>query len=63
MAYGVVLLCPVCNQVRLLLYVFEQVTVCFMGDGTTNMGQFYEAMNMAALMKLPIVFVVENNNW
>lgn len=41
----------------------DQVTVCFMGDGTTNMGQFYEAMNMAALMKLPIVFVVENNNW
>lgn len=40
-----------------------QVTVCFMGDGTTNMGQFYEAMNMAALMKLPVVFVVENNNW
>ncbi|XP_022592078.2 pyruvate dehydrogenase E1 component subunit alpha [Cyclospora cayetanensis] len=41
----------------------DQVTVCFMGDGTTNMGQFYEAMNMASLMKLPIVFVVENNNW
>lgn len=41
----------------------DLVTVCFMGDGTTNMGQFYEAMNMAALMKLPIIFVVENNNW
>lgn len=41
----------------------DQVTICFMGDGTTNMGQFYEAMNMAALLKLPIVFLVENNNW
>eukprot|EP00921_Rhytidocystis_pertsovi_P026138 GHVQ01042165.1.p1 GENE.GHVQ01042165.1~~GHVQ01042165.1.p1 ORF type:complete len:482 (-),score=75.65 GHVQ01042165.1:440-1885(-) len=41
----------------------DQVTVCFMGDGSTNMGQFYEAMNMAAIAKLPIIFVVENNNW
>ncbi|PHJ21125.1 pyruvate dehydrogenase complex subunit pdh-e1alpha [Cystoisospora suis] len=41
----------------------DQVTVCFLGDGTTNMGQLYEAMNIAALSKLPIVFVVENNNW
>ncbi|PFH38339.1 pyruvate dehydrogenase complex subunit PDH-E1Alpha [Besnoitia besnoiti] len=41
----------------------DQVTVCFLGDGTTNMGQLYEALNIAALSKLPIVFVVENNNW
>eukprot|EP00920_Eleutheroschizon_duboscqi_P000455 GHVT01001340.1.p1 GENE.GHVT01001340.1~~GHVT01001340.1.p1 ORF type:complete len:419 (+),score=101.11 GHVT01001340.1:483-1739(+) len=39
------------------------VVACFMGDGATNMGQFYEAINVAALAKLPIVFVVENNNW
>eukprot|EP00922_Rhytidocystis_sp_ex-Travisia-forbesii_P065686 GHVS01097561.1.p1 GENE.GHVS01097561.1~~GHVS01097561.1.p1 ORF type:complete len:575 (+),score=86.09 GHVS01097561.1:81-1805(+) len=41
----------------------DQVTVCFTGDGSTNMGQFYEAMNLAAVAKLPIIFVVENNNW
>eukprot|EP00922_Rhytidocystis_sp_ex-Travisia-forbesii_P065688 GHVS01097563.1.p1 GENE.GHVS01097563.1~~GHVS01097563.1.p1 ORF type:complete len:570 (+),score=108.54 GHVS01097563.1:1-1710(+) len=41
----------------------DQVTVCFTGDGSTNMGQFYEAMNLAAVAKLPILFVVENNNW
>ena len=39
------------------------VTVCFFGDGTTNNGQFFECLNMAALWKLPIIFVVENNQW
>ncbi|MEB3249904.1 MAG: pyruvate dehydrogenase (acetyl-transferring) E1 component subunit alpha [Merismopediaceae bacterium] len=41
----------------------NQVTACFFGDGTTNNGQFFECLNMAALWKLPILFVVENNKW
>lgn len=39
----------------------DQVTVCFFGDGTTNIGAFHEALNMAAVWKLPVVFVCENN--
>jgi pyruvate dehydrogenase E1 component alpha subunit len=38
-----------------------QVAVCFFGDGTTNIGAFHEALNMAAVWKAPAVFVCENN--
>lgn len=38
-----------------------QVAVCFFGDGTTNIGAFHEALNFAAIWKLPVVFVCENN--
>lgn len=41
----------------------DQVTACFFGDGATNNGQFFECLNMATLWKLPILFVVENNQW
>jgi acetoin:2,6-dichlorophenolindophenol oxidoreductase subunit alpha len=37
------------------------VAVCFFGDGTTNIGAFHEAVNFAAVWKLPVVFVCENN--
>ena len=39
----------------------DQVTVCFFGDGTTNIGAFHEALNFAAIWKLPVVYVCENN--
>ncbi|MEP7214955.1 MAG: thiamine pyrophosphate-dependent dehydrogenase E1 component subunit alpha [Anaerolineaceae bacterium] len=41
----------------------DNVTVCFFGDGASNEGTFHEAANMAALYKLPLVFVCENNGF
>ncbi len=41
----------------------DNVTVCFFGDGASNEGTFHEAANMAALYKLPVVFVCENNGF
>ncbi|MFF8958128.1 thiamine pyrophosphate-dependent dehydrogenase E1 component subunit alpha [Streptomyces sp. NPDC014894] len=38
-----------------------QVTVCFFGDGATNIGAFHEALNLAVVWNLPVVFVCENN--
>src|SRR5437868_8871762 len=37
------------------------VTVCFFGAGTTNIGAFHEALNFAVVWKLPVIFVCENN--
>jgi pyruvate dehydrogenase E1 component alpha subunit len=39
------------------------VTVCFFGDGANNEGAFHEALNMASVWKLPVVFVCENNKY
>ena len=37
------------------------VSLCFFGDGTTNIGAFHEALNLASVWKLPVIFVCENN--
>jgi pyruvate dehydrogenase E1 component alpha subunit len=41
----------------------DQVSVSFFGDGSTNIGAFHEAANMAAALQLPVVFVCENNEY
>jgi pyruvate dehydrogenase E1 component alpha subunit len=40
-----------------------RVAVCLLGDGATSKGDVYEAMNFAGVQKLPVVFVVNNNQW
>jgi len=39
----------------------DAVTICFFGDGSTNQGDYHEAMNLASLWKLPVLFFAENN--
>ena len=41
----------------------DQVCVCFMGEAAVNQGAFHESLNMAALWKLPVIFIVENNRF
>jgi TPP-dependent pyruvate/acetoin dehydrogenase alpha subunit len=39
----------------------DAVSLCFFGDGTANIGAFHEALNLAGIWKLPVIFVCENN--
>ncbi len=41
----------------------DRVSLCFMGDAAVNQGAFHEALNMAAVWKLPVIYVVENNQY
>ena len=41
----------------------DRVTLCFMGEAAVNQGAFHESLNMAALWKLPVIFIVENNRF
>ncbi len=41
----------------------DQVVMCFFGDGALNIGAFHEALNLAGLWKLPVVFICENNSY
>ncbi|AOP13892.1 thiamine pyrophosphate-dependent dehydrogenase E1 component subunit alpha [Bacillus sp. FSL W8-0445] len=41
----------------------KNVSVCFFGDGANNQGTFHEGINLAAIWKLPVIFVAENNGY
>jgi pyruvate dehydrogenase E1 component alpha subunit len=41
----------------------DRVTLCYMGDGAVRQGALHEAFNMAMLWKLPVIFIIENNNY
>ncbi|HSB73160.1 MAG TPA: thiamine pyrophosphate-dependent dehydrogenase E1 component subunit alpha [Candidatus Methylomirabilis sp.] len=41
----------------------DQVCLCFFGDGASNRGPFHEALNLAVIWTLPVIFVCENNGW
>jgi pyruvate dehydrogenase E1 component alpha subunit len=53
LAAGIALKCKYMNE--------PNVVLCFVGDGATNNGYFHEAVNLAAVWKLPVVWLVENN--
>ncbi|MFN3963552.1 MAG: thiamine pyrophosphate-dependent enzyme, partial [Fimbriimonadaceae bacterium] len=41
----------------------DRVTICYLGDGASNAGVFFETLNMAALWDLPVIFIIENNEF
>ncbi len=41
----------------------DRVTLCYLGDGASNAGVFFESLNMAGLWDLPVIFIIENNEF
>ena len=41
----------------------QSISSCFSGDGGASEGDFHEALNVASVWQLPVIFVVENNQW
>lgn len=41
----------------------DEVAICFFGDGAVPQGAFHESLNMASIMSLPCIYVIENNHW
>jgi pyruvate dehydrogenase E1 component alpha subunit len=41
----------------------DQVTICFFGDGASNIGRFHEGINLGAVWCLPVIYICENNLW
>jgi TPP-dependent pyruvate/acetoin dehydrogenase alpha subunit len=54
-AVGAALGCRILNR--------DSVAVSFFGDGAANQGVFFESMNLASILKLPVIFICENNLW
>ena len=56
---------PIANGLALASQVRgeQRVTVAYFGDGASNIGAFHESLNMAAIWKLPVVFVCQNNGY
>ena len=56
---------PIANGLALGAKVLgnDRVTICNFGDGASNIGAFHEALNMASVWKLPVVFVCQNNRY
>ena len=41
----------------------KNITICYLGDGAVNQGAFHESLNLSALWKLPVIYVIENNGY
>lgn len=56
---------PIATGVGLSIHMrrSNQVVICFFGDGASNEGTFHEAINMASIWKLPVIFLCENNQY